>query len=93
MSLPPPQRRKKNPSTVPSGAAATAGEPSSAPTRRSRIDRAQARRLLAILHSGGDARAAKIRRVRRSVRQASYENQLKLSVALDRMLAQLNAER
>lgn len=48
-------------------------------------------RLLTILRDGGDARAAKIRRVRRSVRQLNYENQLKLSVAIDRMLRELGA--
>jgi hypothetical protein len=88
MSRLPPQQRHKSPLILVSSAHDAADNP----TPRTRAERAQARRLLAVLNSGGDTRAAKIRRVRRSVRQSCYENQLKLSIAIDRMLAQLNAE-
>jgi hypothetical protein len=54
--------------------------------RRSRSDRDAARHLLEILKAGGDARVTKIKRVRQKVRTRSYENDLKLSVAIDAIL-------
>jgi hypothetical protein len=47
-------------------------------------------RLLGILKSGGDTRLSKVRRVRLSVRSKTYENDLKLTVALERMTRDLS---
>ena len=57
--------------------------------RRSRADRATAKRFMSLLHAGADARVKKIKRIRQSVRTRNYENELKLSVALDRMASDL----
>jgi hypothetical protein len=46
------------------------------------------RRLLLLLKAGGDLRARKVRRIRAAVRAHHYDNDLKLSIALDRMLAE-----
>ena len=56
---------------------------------RPAADLAEAARLLAVLRAGGDARGDKVGRVRRSVRAETYENDLKLSVAVDRMADEL----
>jgi len=48
-------------------------------------------RLLSILKSGGDRRDAKIRRIRDAIGAKAYENDLKVSVALDRLLRELRA--
>jgi hypothetical protein len=45
--------------------------------------------LLARLHEGKDIRDAKVRRIRSAVRMHSYENDLKLDIALERMLEDL----
>ncbi|HZL35733.1 MAG TPA: hypothetical protein VFC78_10525 [Tepidisphaeraceae bacterium] len=47
------------------------------------------RRLLATLRRGGDLRAAKVRRLRAAVRAKRYENDLKLDVAVERLLGEL----
>ena len=52
-------------------------------------DVAEARRLLAVLRAGGDQRRAKVDRVRQSVLDQSYENELKLTVAVDRVAGNL----
>jgi hypothetical protein len=52
-------------------------------------DRASARRLLSILKTSDSKRALKIKKIRRSVRQKTYENDLKLAIAVDRMVRQL----
>lgn len=54
--------------------------------RRSRSEWAAARQFLEVLKAGGDARVTKIRRVKQSVRRRSYENELKLSVAVERLV-------
>lgn len=59
--------------------------------RRTRADRETAQHLLAVLKAGGDARITKIKRVRQSVRARSYENELKLSIAIERMAKELSA--
>ncbi len=56
---------------------------------RSAEDLAAAQRMMGILRAGGDARRAKVRRVRQSVRTHTYENDLKLSVAVDRVVREL----
>lgn len=48
-----------------------------------------ARRLLEKLRRGGDVRAAKVRKLRAAVRAGRYENALKLSVAIDRLLEEI----
>jgi hypothetical protein len=54
-----------------------------------RADRAAARRLLSILKTSDGKRAMKIKKIRRSVRQKTYENDLKLAIAVDRMVRQM----
>jgi hypothetical protein len=54
--------------------------------RRKRADRELVQQLLAILKVGGDARRSKIKQVRQKVRTSAYENDLKLSVAIDKMI-------
>jgi hypothetical protein len=56
------------------------------PRKRRRLGRSF-RRLILLLKSGGDIRTRKIRRIRAAVRAQHYDNDLKLSIALDRMLA------
>jgi hypothetical protein len=46
-----------------------------------------AERMLDRARSGGDIRTAKVRRLKAAIRSRNYENELKLSVALDRLLA------
>jgi len=62
-----------------------------AKARRSRSDRSVARRLLSLLKSGADTRVKKVKRIRQSVRTRSYENELKLSIATDRLARELSA--
>ena len=71
----------------PLAAAAADLTPATAP--RSAADVATAQRLLAMLRSGRDARTTKVRRLRRSVRADTYENDLKLTVAVDRVVREL----
>jgi hypothetical protein len=59
--------------------------------KRSRTERSLVKRLLGVLKSGGDTRSGKVKRVRASVRTRTYENDLKLSVALDRMTRDLSS--
>jgi hypothetical protein len=42
--------------------------------------------MLAHLRAGGDARLRKVRRLRAAIRVGAYENNLKLQIALDRMI-------
>ena len=49
-------------------------------------------RLLTILKSGGDARPRKVRRIKAAIKVASYENDLKLQIAIDRMTRELREE-
>jgi hypothetical protein len=44
---------------------------------------------LALLQSGKDVRQRKVRRVRAAVRASRYENDLKVSIAADRLLNEL----
>ena len=44
-----------------------------------------------MLKAGADTRITKVKRVRQSVRARSYENELKLSIALERMVSELSA--
>jgi hypothetical protein len=60
-------------------------------TRRSRADRAAVNHLLALLKSGSDTRLKKVKRIRQSVRTRSYENDLKLSIAAERLARELSA--
>jgi hypothetical protein len=59
--------------------------------RRTRAEKQTVQHLLAVLKTGGDARLTKIKRVRQSVRARSYENELKLSIAIERMAQELSA--
>ena len=54
---------------------------------RSRDELALAERLLAAARSGADVRARKVRRLRAAIKVKAYENDLKLAVAVQNMLA------
>ena len=60
-----------------------------APKKRSRNDRAFAQQLLARLREGEDVRKRKARRVRAAIKVGVYENDLKLKIALERMVSEL----
>ncbi len=83
------RRTQPRRSSPPKTTAKLAGQPTR--RRRSRTDRETAQHLLAVLKAGGDARITKIKRVRQSVRARSYENDLKLSIAIERMAMELSA--
>ena len=53
----------------------------------SRDELALAERLLAAARRGADVRARKVRRLRAAIRVKAYENDLKLVVALENLLA------
>ena len=69
------------------GVSAMAG--GSAKIKRSRGDRSAVKRLMSLLHCGADTRIKKVKRIRQAVRACSYENELKLSVAMDRLEREL----
>lgn len=48
--------------------------------------------MLNVLKAGGDLRIRKVRRLRAAVRARRYYNELKLSIAVDRLLADLAGE-
>jgi len=52
-------------------------------------ERALAERLLRALRNGGDVRRQKVTRIRTKVRSRTYENELKLTVALERLARSL----
>jgi hypothetical protein len=60
---------------------------------RSAADRAVAEQLLAAARSGADVRTHKVRRLKSAIRSRRYENDLKLSVAVDRLLNAVRPER
>ena len=49
-------------------------------------ERALAERMLCSLRHGGDVRRQKIRRIRDKVQSGLYENELKLTVAVERLM-------
>jgi hypothetical protein len=57
-------------------------------TKARAADQAAAKRLLAILKADKN-RGRKVLRIKRSVQASRYENDLKLSIAVDRMLREL----
>jgi hypothetical protein len=79
------KRGRPQPSTSAKSATRTAK------TKRSRADRAVAAQFMSLLKSGADTRIKKVKRIRQSVRTRSYENDLKLSIALDRLSRELSA--
>ena len=82
----PMKARMKRRSTQPQTPVESAAKP-----RRSRADNAAARRMLSLIQSGGDTRVKKVKRIRQSVRTRSYENELKLSIAVERLVRELSA--
>jgi hypothetical protein len=54
-------------------------------------DLAAVRKLVQQLRSGHDARTHMIERVRHSINEGDYENDLKLSVAVDRLMEEIPA--
>jgi hypothetical protein len=61
------------------------------PSKSTAKDRAFVRSLLERLRRGLDMRTAKVRRLRQSVREQTYENRLKLNVAADRLAEELGS--
>ena len=59
-------------------------------TRSTRSGQLLLRALLERLKRGRDVRPTKVRRVRRAVRDHSYENDLKLEVAIDRLSQEMD---
>ncbi|HWE02413.1 MAG TPA: hypothetical protein VG326_08365 [Tepidisphaeraceae bacterium] len=57
--------------------------------RRRKPGRVLLRQLMALLSAGSDVRRRKVRRLRGAVRARRYENDLKLSIAVDRMMENL----
>ncbi|HSV13302.1 MAG TPA: hypothetical protein VLI90_03540 [Tepidisphaeraceae bacterium] len=57
--------------------------------KRTRAERAAAQRFLSILKTDPTTRRVKVKCVKRSVRLRAYENDLKLSIAVDRMAREL----
>ena len=53
-------------------------------------DEELAEKLAARLHRTPSTRLRRLAKIKRAVQSSEYENQLKLSVALDRMLEKLN---
>lgn len=51
--------------------------------------RRQIRRFLTLLRAGEDLRLPMVRSLRAAVRARRYENDLKLSIAIDRLLAEV----
>jgi hypothetical protein len=58
--------------------------------RRTKADCALAHRLIALLHEGQDIRMRKTRRTRAAIKVRSYENDLKLQVAIERLIDELS---
>ena len=58
-------------------------------SRRGAGDLAVARRLMETIRHGGDLREFKVERLRSAIGCDAYENDLKLSVAVDRLLEKL----
>ncbi len=56
---------------------------------RTQLDRATAAHFMTLLRSGDDVRARKTRRTRAAIKVKTYENDLKLDVAIDRLLDEL----
>jgi hypothetical protein len=55
-------------------------------SKRARTDKALATKMLRQLREGKDARSRKIRRIGASIRAGHYENDLKLQIAVERMI-------
>jgi len=62
-------------------------------TKRTRAERALATKMMRQLRAGADARSRQARRLRAAIRADRYENNLKLQIALDRLLAELASAR
>ena len=62
------------------------------PTQRPRSNSRHKQHLqkyLAFLQRGGDVRGIKIRRLRAALREQRYENELKFSIAVERLFREL----
>ena len=58
--------------------------------KRSRADKAVAKKMLDRLRTGADSRTRKVRRLGAAIRAGRYENPFKLHIALDRVLENLD---
>jgi hypothetical protein len=68
-------------------------EPAARAAGRSSADVALADRLLAATHRGADVRARKVRRLRAAIKVKAYENDLKLAVAAEKLMAAIARDR
>jgi hypothetical protein len=57
--------------------------------RRTRAEKQSAAKMLGLLRRGGDLRSRKARRLRAAIRVGGYENDLKLQIALERLIEEL----
>lgn len=57
--------------------------------RRTKADRALVAYLAELLRQGADFRARKARRTRAAIKVRSYENDLKLQIAIERLIDEL----
>jgi hypothetical protein len=71
----------------------THDKPSTRPRgkRRSRSEQQLRAAMLRLLRAGGDLRSRKTRRLRAAIRVNGYENDLKLQIALERLLGELRS--
>ena len=74
----------EEPTTARRSAVSTRRKPPAVPARPA-ADVSAAEHLLSLLRAGADAREDKIDRVGQSVRARTYENDLKLSIAVERL--------
>jgi hypothetical protein len=57
--------------------------------KRSKKDRSKAGKLMVQLRNGRDQRKTKVSRIREAIEEKHYENNLKLQIAIDRLLGEI----
>ena len=60
---------------------------------RARVKMEVASAMLVMLRAGQDVRRRKTRRLRAAVRAGRYENEMKLTIAMEKLLAVIQSER
>lgn len=61
------------------------------PRKRTQTEQAAAKRLLAMLRGGRDVRS-KVGRIRARLRQGDFDNDFKLTIALERLIGELRED-
>lgn len=61
------------------------------PRKRRQTEQAAAKRLLAMLRGGRDVRS-KVGRIRARLRQGDFDNDFKLTIALERLIGELRED-